>query len=543
MKCMSLRNQFVIGASYSRLQAIRCNTVLSFNNVSFEYAQKKPIIENASFSISEGSKVTIMGQNGSGKSTMLKLMQNSLLADDGKVNIAGDLRVAAAKQVLTPDDHKLTIREFFLKNAPHLERGIEGDIYKVLNTVELVAPLERPISTFSGGQKARLLLASALIHDPDILLLDEPTNNLDAAGIDSLLEFILCTPKTCVVISHDEEFLNTFSDSVLYLDSFTKRVEQYDGNYLDVKTEIAERIKKENSDNARRIKTAKEKKDQAGKFANKGGGMRKVAQKMREVAAQLESEIVDIRKEDKSLSKFNIPAQGCSGTILNIDEVSVPGITMEVFDGSEEDVVAIPLDAEVELRMGSRVRITGRNGVGKTTFLENVVNGNLKGCRIAYGTRVGYYRQDFSTLNYRHTVLESLQEACNGNATESELKRTAARFMLTGATMHQKVETLSEGQKGLCSFARLFLQEPGILIMDEPTNHINFRHLPAIADALNNFDGAIMFVSHDESFAEKMKVHHTLDMNEEIDRFNVWMTKKQLENNTLGKEEKRRKEG
>jgi ABC-type multidrug transport system ATPase subunit len=146
------------------------------------------------------------------------------------------------------------------------------------------------------------------------------------------------------------------------------------------------------------------------------------------------------------------------------------------------------------------------------------VKGRIAGCSIPSGVEVGYYRQDFSTLNMDHTVLESLREVCP-NSTEEHLRKTAAAFQLTGAIVYQKVSSLSEGQKGLCAFARLVLQEPALLIMDEPTNHINFRHLPALAEALNQFQGALIVVSHDKSFVEQIRMDNTMDLGEERDRY------------------------
>jgi ATPase subunit of ABC transporter with duplicated ATPase domains len=342
---------------------------------------------------------------------------------------------------------------------------------------------------------------------------------LDTQGIDRLTEFILTCDKTCLVISHDESFLNTFTDSVLYLDSFTRQVEGYDGNYDDVKREIAIRIQKENQANARLAKQAQEKKDQSNKFKDKGGGLRKVAKRMREDAEKMEAMQVEVRKEDKALKSFTIPCQhGVGGELIDLSAVSLPLPASSRGAADTGQLAVMPLQVPVSLKKGMRLHLKGPNGIGKTTLLENIVKGRITGCTIPSGIEVGYYRQDFSTLNMDHTILESFTEVCP-NATEEHLRKTAAAFQLTGPMVYQKISSLSEGQKGLCAFARLVLQEPALLIMDEPTNHINFRHLPALAEALNEFPGALIVVSHDHSFVEKIKMDHTMDLGDERDRF------------------------
>mmetsp|Transcript_3804 Transcript_3804/g.5910 ORF Transcript_3804/g.5910 Transcript_3804/m.5910 type:complete len:603 (-) Transcript_3804:202-2010(-) len=499
------------------IQSKSFSSIVSFKDVSFEYNANKPVICNGSFSIEEGSKVTIMGQNGSGKSTMLKLMTGELRPDMGSINIHSSVKVAAAKQIMSKELTQLSVRDFFIHHAPYLEDGIEREIYKTLDTVELTAPLDRKIHTFSGGQQARLLLAAALIQDPDLLLLDEPTNNLDHSGINNLTDFMWGFHKTVIVISHDEEFLNSFTDSVLYLDSWTHKIESYDGNYNDVKRDIARRIEKENQANARLAKAAQQKKDQANKFKDKGGGMRKVAKKMREDAARMEEAQVAVRREDKPLKPFTIPCQfGVSGDVLDLSAVSLPSV-------QGGGLKVIPLQFPLQMQRGMRLQLQGPNGIGKTTLLQNIVEGRIEGCQVQGGVRVGYYRQDFSTLNFSHTVLESLREVCDITTPEETIRRTAASFMLTGPIVHQTIDTLSEGQKGLCSLARLVLQEPGLLILDEPTNHINFRHLPAIAQALNEYQGAMILVSHDRAFVEKVQVDKVLNLGDEMERFTAWL--------------------
>jgi ATPase subunit of ABC transporter with duplicated ATPase domains len=228
---------------------------------------------------------------------------------EGEIHIQKGATVAISRQVIPRDQLELTVREFFEKSFSQKVYDIDPKIDAILEVVGLHAPHDRIIKSFSGGQQARLLLASALIQNPDILLLDEPTNNLDHAGIEHLTEFLVNYKKTVVVISHDAEFLNSFTEGVLYLDVYTKKIEQYTGNYYDVVKDISARIERENRKNALLAKEIQAKKDQANKFAMKGGNLRAVAKRMRDDAAEMEEEKVDVRKEDKTIRAFTIPAQ------------------------------------------------------------------------------------------------------------------------------------------------------------------------------------------------------------------------------------------
>ena len=223
--------------------------ILRFEGVSFEYGHNKPILDEVDFSLREGSKVTIMGQNGAGKSTIFKMITGELSAENGTVNIINGLTIAVSKQVIPREDLALTVREFFLKCFDKKIYDIDPRIDEVLEIVNLKGHEkvhDRIVKTFSGGQQARLLLASALIQEPDLLLLDEPTNNLDHAGIKHLTDFLVSYKKTVMVISHDAEFLNAFSDGVFYLDIHTCKIEQYAGNYSDVLKDISARVEREN---------------------------------------------------------------------------------------------------------------------------------------------------------------------------------------------------------------------------------------------------------------------------------------------------------
>ncbi len=297
---------------------------MKFNKASFSYGQNKPILNEADFAVRRGSKITLMGQNGAGKSTIFNLITKALEPDSGAINIDAGITVAEAKQVIPRYLLTLSLRDFFQDCFKNKVYDIDPKIDEVLKIVNLEAGHDRIIKSFSGGQQARLLLASAIIQDPDLLLLDEPTNNLDKEGILHLTKFLIDYKKTCLVISHDANFLNAFTHGVLYLDVFTKKIEQYVGNYFDLLAEITARIERENRKNAQLEKQIQEKKDKANYFAHKGGQLRFLAKKMREKAETMEEEKVDVRREDKTIRPFVIPCQQVSGgDILNITSFSV----------------------------------------------------------------------------------------------------------------------------------------------------------------------------------------------------------------------------
>lgn len=477
------------------------DTVVRFDEVSFEFGPKKPILDEVSFSLRRGAKFTLMGQNGAGKSTIFKLLTGDLTQEDGTIIVDPKLTVAIAKQVIPREDRELSVRDFFQKCFKEKVYDIDPRIDDVLEVVNLHAPHDQLVKSFSGGQQARLLLASALIQDPDLLLLDEPTNNLDHAGIEHLTSFLVGYQKTCLVISHDADFLNAFTDGVLYLDVHTRKVEQYVGNYHDVVRQISERVEKENRKNAQLAKEIQANKDKANFFANKGGQMRLVAKRMRQKAEELEEEKVDVRREDRTIRKFTIPAQeGLSGDLLTLSSVCWL-----------KNRKPVRRDVRVSLRKKQHLLLAGPNGIGKSTMLETIAGGRDEGAKIAEGVRVGYYRQDFSTLNFEDTVLQSLSQVSK-DLSEEEIRAVAGGFLITGEMGHAKIGTLSEGQKGLVAFCRLVLQRPGLLILDEPTNHINFRHLPVIAAALDQYEGAMVLVSHVPEFVAQVRIDDTLNL-------------------------------
>ncbi|HMO77992.1 MAG TPA: ABC-F family ATP-binding cassette domain-containing protein [Candidatus Paceibacterota bacterium] len=486
----------------------RGDGIIVFKNVSYEYDATRPILKEANFVVRRGAKLTLMGQNGAGKSTIFSLINRDRHPDEGDINIEPRTSIAISRQIIPRAELTLTVRAFFEQCFSEKVYDIDPKIEAVLEVVNLT-PTEkqretfkdRIVGSFSGGQQARLLLAQALIQNPDVLLLDEPTNNLDVAGIEHLTLFLKEYPKTVLVISHDADFLNSFTHGVLYLNTQRRQVEQYNGNYHAVVKDIAAQVEKEQRENARLAKEIQANKDKINYFSNKGGKMRLVAKRMRDEVEEAEENKIDVRREDKTIRPFTIEPHG--------------DIPLEVVKLTSYSVIKNHEPKEVEcdlvLKRGTHLRIIGPNGIGKTTLLERLASGHAKGEHVAPGVKIGYYRQDFSNLDFDKTVFETLMDSMQRKV-EEEMRSIAAGFLLFGDVMKTKVGNLSEGQKGLVAFAKLTMEKPGLLILDEPTNHINFRHIPVIAKALHEYKGAMILVSHVPEFVEQIRIDETLDL-------------------------------
>lgn len=480
--------------------ADQTNVIIRFENVTFGYDPENPILNEANFSVRENAKMTVMGQNGAGKSTIFKLLTGELKPNKGNVHIQPGATIAIATQVMPRDRMEDTVSEFFAHAFKEKMYDLDKRIADALEIVNMSTVFDKKIKDFSGGQQARLLLAYAVIQNPDILLLDEPTNNLDTAGIEHLTGFLMVYLKTVLVISHDADFLNAFTEGVLHLDIYTGKVERYEGNYFNVVEEITARVERDRAKNAQLLKEIQDRKDKINFFANKGGKMRKLASKLRDQVADAEENMVDVRRDDRTIRDFTIPAQYFIDPVVTITSV-------KVIKNHE------PQRSEVNIKMRKRQRllISGPNGIGKSTLLRTLADGSDEGAVIAPGVKVGYYRQDFSGLDFSQTTYTSLESVMEVPDNET-LRATAAQFLLTGDLLKNTVGSLSEGQKGLLSFARFVLQQPGLLIFDEPTNHINFRHLPVIAKALDEYEGCMIVVSHAPDFVSQINFTEWLDL-------------------------------
>lgn len=478
------------------------DVIIRFDEVTFKYGHKKDVLKETDFSVRENAKITVMGQNGAGKSTIFKLITGELKPTEGQIHIRKGATIGIARQLMPKDALDLTVREYFQTAFKEKKHDIDRHIAEVLDAVNLATDLTKTVRRHSGGQQARLLLAHALIQKPDILLLDEPTNNLDKAGIDHLTGFLVMYEGTVIVISHDAEFLNAFTHGVLYLDSYTHHVEQFVGDYLTVIEEISARIEREQRENAQLKKDILDSKEKINFFSHKGGKMRRLASKMRDAVEEAEENMVDVRKEDRAIRAFNIGTQEFSKPIGEIKKVGF----MRNGELKKKSV-------GITLRKRTRILIEGPNGVGKSTLLHTLATSNSKDAFITEGVKVGYYHQDFAGLDFDATVMNTLAKVMDP-INQQQIFATAAHFLIPGNMIENTVGSLSEGQKGLLCYARFMLQKPGLLILDEPTNHINFRHLPVIAEAIENFEGCIILVSHMPEFIEQIRIDERIDLGE-----------------------------
>jgi len=519
---MAKENLYSNSDTEKNIAATWGESVLSFQDLTFYYHENKPILKEATSNVRRGQKLTLMGPNGAGKSTLFSIITGEQKAIEGNVILGNNIKISLAKQFIPQEKWEKTVREFleeaFDEKVYDIDKRAE-DTFAIINLHpihktkdiktkkdEAMHLLSKKIKELSGGQKGKLLIAQALIANPDILLLDEPTNNLDKEAVKMLTQFMKDYKGTTIVISHDENFLNSFTHGILYINTQNNKLEQYVGNYFKALEEIKRQIEREKRENAQLEKKIQENKDKVNFFAHKGGKMRKLAAKLKDEYEELEDNMGTERKEDRTIRKFDIKINederdNMGGIIVEIEAVNI----LEA--GMPKDVNI----KKIELRKGDKLQILGPNGIGKTTLLERIANKKAIGVKIKEKINIGYYRQDFTTLDFNNTAYEELTKVFK-RLDDHHLRSISAGFLLGGKELAHKVGHLSEGQKGLLMWAYLTLLEPGILIIDEPTNHINFRHIPLIAEALKNYEGVIIIVSHVNDFIRQIGVTNTLDL-------------------------------
>lgn len=501
--------------------------ILSCNHISKSYGVD-PILHDCSFFVNDNEKAAIVGNNGTGKSTMMKIIMGELSADEGTVTLSKDKtigylaqyqdlsshnsiydEVKSVKQNLIDMETRLMEYEkqmshvtgdelselmeaytnlehrFQLLNGYSYKSEIEG-VIKGLGFTE--DDFHKQIGTLSGGQKTRVALCKLLLEKPDIIMLDEPTNHLDLNSIKWLENYLLNYNGAVLVVAHDRYFLDKIVTKVIEIENHKCHV--YDGNYS------AFAVKKKEMRQAQMnlyLKQQSEIKHQEEVIA------RLRSYKQEKFYKRAES-------REKKLEKMDIiekPLEIQDNMIISLEPDIVSGndvLSVENLSKSYNSTLFSNLSFEI--KRGEHVALIGDNGTGKTTILKiinNLADADTGTIRLGTNVHIGYYDQEHHNLSDNNTLFEEIADAYP-DMTNTKIRNTLAAFMFTGDDVFKRVSDLSGGEKGRLSLAKLMLSEANLIILDEPTNHLDMTSKEILENAINNYTGTVLYVSHDRYF-------------------------------------------
>lgn len=475
------------------------------------------ILDNASAAIQTGWKVGVVGANGAGKSTLFKLITGELQADGGEISLSERLTLGIVRQDIPEDETPLldivlaadTERTALLEAVETEQDPYKlGDIYERLNDIDAYAAparaatilaglgfkeeqLQQPISAFSGGWRMRVALAAVLFRQPDFLLLDEPTNHLDLEAIMWLENYLSGYPHTVMIISHDRELLNTCTDHILHVDN--KVLTIYTGNYNTFERERAEKLLSQQKLHEKQAAQRAHMQAFVDRFRSKAS---KAKQAQSRLKALEKMDVVDAVIADRGI-KFHFPQP---------EELTPPIITVDKADVGYNAGHPILRGVDEYIDMDDRIALLGANGNGKSTLIK-LIAGKLKpmagDVRIASKLRIGYFSQhqteelDMSSTPY-------MEMARRVGFKETEVRAKLGKFGFNKTLADGNISSLSGGEKARLLFALMTCDNPHLLLLDEPTNHLDMDAREALVQALNEFNGAVILVSHDPSMVERV---------------------------------------
>jgi len=507
--------------------------MLQVNHISLAYGPRL-ILEDVSFTVAPGEKAGLIGVNGAGKSSLLKIIAELLTPDQGSVirpRSFGYLAQDVAHETTIADG--TSVREFIFSSTglDRAERDYEelslrlaeadGDLEELLkrfqqaqNTLErlsyydaearaeqLIAglnlggvTLERQVQTLSGGQKTKLALARLLFQAPDLLLLDEPTNFLDVDATGWLMEFLARYRGALLLISHDIDLLDTSITKVLRLNEFSHTLEEYRGtytNYLTITGDALALMEKTKAQQEREIARLQKTSQKLRSF-----GATRVSQRIavdKRIAA-LEKSMPQLPQVSRKI-KIDFPVrQPSDRLVLKAEKLSKSYGTRQIFHR-----------ISFEVERGQRLVVVGLNGVGKTTLLRVLLELTpLNAGEIAFGDRVriGYYAQENEGLNYANTVLQEASAVLQDDT--KRVRGVLGRFLFTGERVFQRIGTLSGGEKTRLALAKMVLDGPNLLMLDEPTSHLDVLSRDIIGESLGHYPGTVIAVTHDVEFVRAL---------------------------------------
>lgn len=502
--------------------------ILSCNNISKSFGTDV-IIKSCSFNIEDHEKAAIVGINGAGKSTLLKIITGIEPADTGLVTLAKDktLGYLAQQQNLGSDntiyDELLSVKQYILDMEKEL-RSIEkrmntADGDELENLMKKYSDLNHRfemengyaykseitgvlkglgfseedftlnVNTLSGGQKTRVALGRLLLAKPDIILLDEPTNHLDMESIRWLENYLLNYNGAVLIVAHDRYFLDKIVSKIIELDNGVATV--FSGNYTDyaAKKAILRNMKlKEYLNQQREIKHQEDVITKLKQFN------REKSIKRAESREKMLDKIEIVDKPQELNDKMNIKLE--PNVVSGNDVLTISGLSKSFDDITLFDNI------DIEIKRGERVALIGNNGTGKTTILK-LINGIIEpdSGSIYLGAKVniGYYDQEHHVLDPDKTIFDEIRDAYP-DLNNTQIRNTLAAFLFTNEDVFKYIRDLSGGEKGRVSLAKLMLSSANFLILDEPTNHLDIVSKEILENALNNYTGTVLFVSHDRYF-------------------------------------------
>lgn len=505
--------------------------ILSCQNLSKTFVDR-PILKQASFQLEEHEKAAIVGVNGAGKTTLLKMIIGQLPADEGLITFAKDKtfgylaqqsdlsssrtiyeELLSVKQDLVSMEQQLRDLEESMKHCEGTQleeimnrytrmthdfevRG--GLLYKseltgVLKGLSFLdEDFDKQISTLSGGQKTRVSLAKLLLQSPDLIILDEPTNHLDIASISWLETYLRSYKGAVLIVSHDRYFLDRVVTKVIAIENGLVR--SYAGNYSDYAAKAAmlrrasvnAYLKQQEEIHHQQQVIDKLKSFNREKSIKRAESRKKMLDKM-----ELLEKPVEIRDD----MHLKLTPQIISGNdVLSIEDLSKHFGSLTLFE-----------HVDIEIKRGEHVAIIGDNGTGKTTLLkiinelESMDSGQI---RLGSKVEIGYYDQEHHVLHSEKTLFDEISDDYPA-LTNTQIRNTLAAFLFTGDDVFKKISELSGGERGRVSLAKLMLSNANFLILDEPTNHLDITSKEILEQALNDYEGTVLYVSHDRYFVNQ----------------------------------------